>query len=233
VSVLDVSELTVARGAGAVVRGCSLCVPRGEVTVLLGPNGAGKTTLLEALSGVLRAAGGRIELDGRPIGGLRRERRARLGLAHVEQGRTVFAGLTVEQNLSVTASDRTALAATLETFPELRPRRRVPAGQLSGGEQQMLVLARALASQPTILLIDEMSLGLAPAVIERLMPLVRTLADEGMGVLLVERYASLALEIADRAYVLSRGAVAYEGDCAALLASPELLHGSYFSRPGA
>ena len=171
-----VRDLVVHRGGSTIVNGVELSAPPGEVTVLLGPNGAGKTTLLEALSGRIPASRGTVHIGGATYCGYSRGARARLGLAHVEQGRTVFRDLTVEENLRVAArTDELDDAYTL--FPELRPRSGVAAGALSGGEQQLLVLARAMLARPQVLLIDEMSLGLAPVVVQRLLPAVRTLAD--------------------------------------------------------
>ncbi|MUN38842.1 MULTISPECIES: ABC transporter ATP-binding protein [Actinomadura] len=228
---LKLEDVAVARGAAPIVRDVTLTVPAGEVTVLLGPNGAGKTTLLEAVAGVLPIASGRLTGDGDDLAGLDRVARARRGIALVEQGRTVFTQLTVAENLRVVrrggGPDRTA-----ELFPELDKRMDVPAGLLSGGEQQMVVLARALAMSPSVLLIDEMSLGLAPVIVKRLLPAVRQLADEGVAVLLVEQFATLALEIADTAHVLAGGRVTHSGPAAPLRKSPELLHAAYLGEPG-
>jgi branched-chain amino acid transport system ATP-binding protein len=223
---LHIQNATVQRSGFAIVREANVMVPAGEVTVLLGPNGAGKTTLMEAISGVLPLAGGQIALDGQAIQRLPRMRRAQLGLAHVEQGRAVFGNLSVHENLLVAANVERAETA-YELFPELQARRNVAAGMLSGGEQQMLVIARALIARPRALLLDELSLGLAPLIVRRLMPLVRRLADEGMAVLLVEQFAALALEIGDRAYVLRHGAIVYSGSCGELRDTPELLHKAY------
>jgi branched-chain amino acid transport system ATP-binding protein len=207
---LELSGVSVARSGLGICREIDLIAEPGQVTVLLGPNGAGKTTLLEAISGVISATAGTIRLAGRELRGLRPDQRARLGLAHVEQGRAVFPDLTVMENLDV--GGRGAQARTFALFPELAARRTLRAGLLSGGEQQMLVIARALARRPTMLLLDELSLGLAPIVLRRLMPVVRTLADDGVGVLLVEQYAVLALEISDRAYLLRNGRIAANPD---------------------
>ena len=228
---LEVRGLTVARSGLAICRNIDLVAPRGEVTVLLGPNGAGKTTLLEAISGLLPVAAGSVALDGTPLRPLRREQRARLGLAHVEQGRAVFPGLTVEENLVAGARSRGAIEHALDLFPRLAERRHARAGLLSGGEQQMLVIARALGGEPKMLLVDEMSLGLAPIVIRNAMPVVRRLADTGVGVLLVEQFAALALELGDRAYVLSHGEIAYEGTCGDLRGEVDILRGAYLAAP--
>nr|WP_220150554.1 ATP-binding cassette domain-containing protein [Gaiella occulta] len=223
--------MSVGRGGLPICRNIDIVAPRGEVTVLLGPNGAGKTTLLEAISGILPASGGAIALDGVAVERLRRERRARLGLAHVEQGRAVFPGLTVEENLMAVTRSRAVIERALDLFPRLAARRRAKAGLLSGGEQQMLVIARALAGAPTMLLVDEMSLGLAPIVVRTAMPVIRRLADEGVGVLLVEQFAALALEIGDRAYVLNHGEIVYAGTCTGLRDEVDILRGAYLTSP--
>jgi branched-chain amino acid transport system ATP-binding protein len=225
-SALVVDELVVNRAGLPVVRGASLRVEPGGISVLLGPNGAGKTTLLEALSGVTPHAGGKIHLEGQSIDALRPGARARRGLAHIEQGRTVFRTLTTDENLR--AAQRHADTAEAYTlFPELEKRKHVRAGLLSGGEQQMLVIARALLTKPKAIMVDEMSAGLAPVVVGRLMAAVSKLAESGLAVLLVEQFAALALSIGNRAYVLQRGCIVYDGACAALSQSPDLLHRLY------
>jgi branched-chain amino acid transport system ATP-binding protein len=223
---LQLREVCVRRGPFAIVHDLTLAAPAGEVTVLLGPNGAGKTTLLEGISGILSISDGTIAIDGIEIQRLSRVRRARHGLAHVEQGRTVFAGLTVYENL-VVADRGGGVEEAFETFPALRARRDSAAGLLSGGEQQMLVLARALLSRPSVLVIDELSLGLAPIIVHGLMPMVRRLADDGVAVLLVEQYAPLALEIGDRVHVLNRGRVVASGTCSEMAAEPDVLRRAY------
>jgi branched-chain amino acid transport system ATP-binding protein len=224
---LDVQELVVLRSGSAIVRGVDLRVPPGEVTLLLGANGAGKTTLLEALSGMTPAGGGEVLLDERPITRASRVSRSRSGLCHLEQGRTVFGDLTVAENVRAVARDREAADEALAMFPELESRLELAAAALSGGEQQMLVIARALATRPTLLLVDEMSLGLAPVIVHRLMPIFRTLADAGMAVLLVEQFADLAMRIGNTAYVLSRGEIVLQADSADLLQRPEDLRLAY------
>ncbi|MCW2992992.1 MAG: transporter ATP-binding protein [Conexibacter sp.] len=224
---LEIGDLTVPRAGFPIVRGVSLHIPAGEVTVLLGANGAGKTTLLEALSGLIPATSGTVELDGVDIAGFGRVQRALSGLGHVEQGRHVFGELTVAENVEVATGEAGAIDRALAMFPELVPRRDVLAGSLSGGEQQMVVIARALARNPKALLLDEMSLGLAPVIVQRLLPIVRTLADEGVAVLLVEQYANLALGIGNSAYVLNRGAVVLQGTARELAENPDSVRDAY------
>ena len=223
---LQVRNLEVRRSGSIVVRGVNLDVAPGEVTVLLGANGAGKTTLLEALSGIIAPSAGAISLDGHDVTKAPRSTRARFGLAHVEQGRSIFPDLTVEENLLV-AGPRPAIESSFELFPALVSRRKARAALLSGGEQQMLVIARALVNRPKVLMLDEMSLGLAPLIVKQLIPLVRRLADDGVGVLLVEQFAALALSVGDRAYVMVRGQFAFDGPCATLAANPDRLRDLY------
>ncbi len=224
---LVVEKLSVNRAHLPVVREVDLVVDRGSISVLLGSNGAGKTTFLEGLSGVIAAAGGRIALDGHALQKARPGERARAGIAHVEQGRTVFRQLTTDENLRVGAVEGASVAWAYELFPELLQRRQVRAGLLSGGEQQMLVIARALLCKPKVLLVDEMSAGLAPIVVAKLMKTMRELADQGLAVLLVEQFAALALSIGDRAYVLRSGRMVFEGRCAELRGDSERLHRLY------
>ncbi|MEU0791961.1 ATP-binding cassette domain-containing protein [Amycolatopsis sp. NPDC005961] len=224
---LRVDGLTVKRGAGPVIRDVGFTLEPGRITALVGPNGAGKTSLLEAVSGVVAPSAGRVHLGDADITRHSRVARARLGLAHIEQGRAVFPGLTVLENLRLTARTASRLDAVLELFPELAKRRDSPAALLSGGEQQMLVLARAFAARPAFLLIDEMSLGLAPVVFTRLLPVVTRFAAEGAAILLVEQFTHLALGVAQEALVVSSGRVTYAGDAQALLDSPATLHAAY------
>lgn len=224
---LRVDGVTVTRGAGPVIRDVGFTLEPGRITALVGPNGAGKTSLLEAISGVLTPSAGTVRIGATDVTRHSRVTRSRLGLAHVEQGRAVFPGLSVVENLLLTARTRDRVEEMLELFPELDKRRDSPAALLSGGEQQMVVLARAFAARPTYLLIDEMSLGLAPVVFTRLLPVVERFAAEGAAVLLVEQFTHLALGVAQDALVVSSGQVTYSGDAATLLASPETLHTAY------
>jgi branched-chain amino acid transport system ATP-binding protein len=223
---LVVEHLTAKREEIPVVRDISLSVPAGKVTVLLGANGAGKTTLLDAIAGVIPVAAGEVFLDGVEIQKMRKERRSRAGLAYVEQGRSIFPELTVEENLLVSARGR-SIEGVFELFPELRQRRQVAAQLISGGEQQMLVLARAVVSQPKVLLIDEMSQGLAPVIVKRLLPFVVTAAQQGMAVLLVEQFAHLALQIGDVGHVMTNGKIVLSGPCRELAAQPDQVHRAY------
>jgi branched-chain amino acid transport system ATP-binding protein len=224
---LTVDRLIAERVSFPVVHEVSISAPLGQVTVVLGANGAGKTTLLEAISGVIPIAGGTVALDGADLTHVSRRARALAGLAHVEQGRHVFDELTAEENLEVARRGTWSPDEAFTLFPELEERRNVRAGLLSGGEQQMLVTARAMASQPKLLMVDEMSLGLAPRVAKRLISSMRTLAEAGTGVLLVEQYAGLALEVGDRAYVITQGRTVYDGPCQPLIDRPEVLHRAY------
>ncbi|WP_419839711.1 ABC transporter ATP-binding protein [Candidatus Poriferisodalis sp.] len=191
-AVLRVEGLRVDRLGQPVVRGVDLSVAPGEVTVLLGANGAGKSTLLDGISGVVIPSAGRVVLGGEDITQSSRRRRFRAGLSYVQQGRMVFEGLTVEENFLVTAG-RAELSPAFELFPELKARSSTPAGLLSGGEQQMVVLGRAVVREPRVLMIDELSLGLAPAVIDRMLQAVEHMASSGIGLLLVEQFADRAL----------------------------------------
>jgi len=231
-SALRVTDLAISRSGLPVVRGVGLVVEPGSISVLLGANGAGKTTLLEGLSGIMPLDGGAIELHGEAIQSLRPDARARKGLSHVEQGRTVFRMLTADENLRA-ASRGSGVDEAYALFPELEKRKDVRAGLLSGGEQQMLVIARALLARPKTIMIDEMSAGLAPVIVARLMTAVRRLAEQGLAVLLVEQFAALALSIGDRAYVLRRGKVVYDGPCPALAKSQDLLHRLYLGESAA
>jgi branched-chain amino acid transport system ATP-binding protein len=216
-----------------VVRDLSLHVDAGEVVALLGPNGAGKTTTLLTISGLLRSIQGTVRVMGEAVTGDRPFTIARRGLAHIAEDRSLFFDMTVNENLMLgLPTDRTkrnvAYERAMDMFPALAPLRSRLAGLLSGGEQQMLAVARGLASEPKCLLVDEMSLGLAPIIVERLLPLVRRIADEtNAGVLVVEQHVHMALAVADRGYVLNHGALAMSGAASELNERRDLLEASY------
>ena len=228
-SLLRLEQLQVSYGGIRAVKGIDLEVNAGELVCLIGANGAGKTTTLKAVTGLVRAAAGRIVYDGHEISGLRVHEVARRGLALVPEGRGVFAQLTIEENLAMGAyarNDRAAVAADVERnftlFPRLKERRAQTAGTLSGGEQQMLAIARALMSRPKLLLLDEPSMGLAPLMVERIFEVIRAIASEGVTLLLVEQNARLALETSHRGYVLEGGLVSISGQARALLGDPRI-----------
>ncbi|MEK9535844.1 MAG: ATP-binding cassette domain-containing protein [Aquiluna sp.] len=224
---LELKNVTVSRGIGPVVSDVSLNVTPGAVTTLVGPNGAGKTSLLESISGVIGISAGSIELDGKSISKMSRRKRALAGICHVEQGRMIFPSLTVRENLKLTAKTTEAFDEALSLFPELEKRLESQTILLSGGEQQMVVLARAFAAKPKFLLLDEMSLGLAPVVFLRLMPIIEQISKTGVGVLLVEQFAHLALKIATDSMVITGGKVTYHGEANALLNDEALLREAY------
>lgn len=231
-NVLETRDLVIKRVGIPVVRGVGIVAKAGEISVLLGANGAGKTTLLEGISGVAPIAGGQIELAGNDITKFGAGKRALSGIGHVEQGRTIFPSMTTEENLKVGRHRDSSLTEVYELFPELLARKDVASMMLSGGEQQMVVIGRALVARPRVVLIDEMSAGLAPVVVSRLMKGVRALADQGLAVVLVEQFANLALEIGDRAYVMRRGAIVHEGACSTLIGDPDRLHHLYLGDQG-
>ncbi len=214
---LGVEDLTVAYGAVVALREVSLEVAHGEIVAALGPNGAGKTTLLRTLAGALKPQHGTVTFDGSPLTGSVPEVALRRGVSLVPEGRHVFPNLTVEENLTIGGASRSdgQLRADVDRwlarFPILGQRAAQMAGTLSGGEQQQLVIARALMAKPRMLLLDEPSLGLAPIFVDRIFELIRELRDEGVTILLVEQNVHRALEIADRAYVLSVGRVVASG----------------------
>jgi branched-chain amino acid transport system ATP-binding protein len=244
--------LSVARGGRTVVREVSLEIPPGEVTALLGPNGAGKSSLVLAVAGVLRPTAGRVLLSGafakktsangvvsvqeRDLTRRRPEQIRAAGVAIVAEGRRLLPELTIEENLRVATyslsreESSSGIKYALELFPELEKRWDVQTRSLSGGEQQMVVLAQALVSRPKTLLVDELSLGLAPVVVKRLVPTLAEVAETGVGVLLIEQFAHVALGLANTAYVLEAGRIRYHGSAAELRDNPELLQSAYLLR---
>ena len=228
-ALLEIKDLNTGYNGVSVVRGLNLTVNPGEVVALLGPNGAGKTTTLLTASGLVPIISGDIEVFGKSIKGRRPHMIARDGLAHVPEGRALFYQLTVAENLKLGAAKGSAdIKKALSYFPALEAILDRRAGLLSGGEQQMLAMARALTVNPKLLMVDEMSLGLAPIIVERLLPILRTIADEtGAGVLLVEQHVHMALQVADRAYVLSHGQLALEGNAAEMAKDRSLIQASY------
>jgi len=238
---LVVRDLSAGYRGVPVVRELNLEVRPGEVVALLGPNGAGKTTTLETIAGLNHPISGTVELSGEKVGGTPAYQLAGRGLALVPEGRALFPGLTVREHLRLAGGrgGRSRKAGTredelLEMLPELRKCLGRKAGLLSGGEQQMLAIGRALVTRPRLLLVDEMSLGLAPVIVERLIPILRRAADElGSSVLFVEQHVALALEVADRAYVLTHGRIGLEGPAAELRERRELLAASYLGETAA
>lgn len=228
-SLLESRRLSTGYNGVAVVRNLNIHVDAGEVVALLGPNGAGKTTTLLTASGLIPIISGDIEIFGRSVRGRRPHVIAREGLAHVPEGRSLFYQLTVGENLRLGAAKGSAdVEKALSYFPALEPILDRRAGLLSGGEQQMLAMARALTVNPKLLMVDEMSLGLAPIIVERLLPILRQVADEtGAGVLLVEQHVHMALGIADRAYILSHGELVMEGKASDLAKDRNLITASY------
>jgi ABC-type branched-subunit amino acid transport system ATPase component len=228
-AVLSIESLTAGYDGAPVVRGVEVRVGGGEVVALLGPNGAGKTTTLKAVSGLVHPLSGRIVYDGTDTARVAPELLARRGIAHVPEGRGLFFGLTVAEHFRLGhRGERLEAERAYEYFPALGELRNRKAGLLSGGEQQMLAVARALVRRPRLLLLDELSLGLAPVIVERLLPVVRSYAqDSGCAVLLVEQHVQLALQIADRGYVLSHGEVVLHRSAQELRADEQLLVASY------
>jgi branched-chain amino acid transport system ATP-binding protein len=226
---LTINALQVNYGAIRALHAVSLRVEQGEVVTLIGSNGAGKTTTLRAISGMVRAAAGSIEYEGRNITRVQPHELVEMGIAHSPEGRGIFANLTVDENLDLgayTMRDTEGVAKdrerVLTLFPRLRERLQQNAGTLSGGEQQMLAMGRALLSKPRLLLLDEPSLGLAPQVVKTIFEIIREINAAGTTILLVEQNAHMALKVAHRAYVLEVGEIVMQGDAKTLAASDEV-----------
>jgi branched-chain amino acid transport system ATP-binding protein len=225
---LRVEALEAGYGKAQVLFGVDLEVVENELVALLGANGAGKTTLLRAISGLVRPWSGRVLLEGQDLRGLSPAKRARMGLGHVPEGRQLFPLMTVEENLRLGAAflapgrEREGYERVYGLFPRLAERRRQLAGTLSGGEQQMLAIGRALMGFPKILLVDEPSLGLSPRLAEEVLRALKAVAKEGVGVLLVEQNVALTLDVAERGYVLEHGKVVLEGPASGLAQDPRV-----------
>lgn len=228
-TLLRINDLSVSYGSIQALRGVSLVVNAGEIVTLIGSNGAGKSTTLRTISGLLSPRAGQVDFDGQPIQSVAPHVIAQRGLIHVPEGRGIFANLSVEENLQLGAYFRHDKAAiredrerALTLFPRVRERLHQQAGTLSGGEQQMLAIARALLARPKLLMLDEPSLGLAPQVVQTIFQVIREINQEGTTILLVEQNASMALQVAHRAYVLEVGAILMEGDAKQLAASDDV-----------
>lgn len=232
---LELIGVDASYGKVQALRGVSLRVGTGEMVALLGANGAGKTTTLRAISGQVAVHGGRVEFDGADITGCAPERTAAMGIAHIPQGRGIFSEMTVWQNLKMggfaqrlkTPVFTSRAEEVLDIFPRLRDRIDQVAGTMSGGEQQMLAIGRALIGAPRLLMLDEPSHGLAPKIVEDVFVLLSKLAASGVGLLIVEQYAATALKVVHRGYVLERGRVSVEGEAEALLRDRRSLVGAY------
>ena len=234
-SVLRVKDLVVERGGREVLHGIALDVKPGEITALLGANGAGKSTLVSTICGGLPARAGSVSFDGTEVLGNSPDTVRRQGIASVPEGHPVLNDMSVRDNLRAAAlmhsrqdADREVEAA-LEVFPELKERLTVAGQNLSGGQKQMVVVAQALICRPRYLLIDELSFGLAPTVVQRIGRTIGTIAERGVGILLIEQFTTLALSLASRAYVMVRGDISFEGDAEELRRDPTILHGAYLA----
>ena len=231
---LHVKNLIMVRGTKVVVHGIELAIAKASITALMGPNGAGKTSTVLGIAGVVEPAFGEIFLDGTHLVGMDPDAIRRSGVATVPEGHQVLRELNVRDNLLVAGGDlargelSSALDRTLELFPELKERLAHAAGDLSGGQQQMVALAQAMVVPPRFLVIDELSFGLAPMIVSRLVPVIRRIAASGVGVLLIEQFTQLALALSDHVYVLSRGRVSYDGVPSKLREDPAILHRAYF-----
>ncbi len=234
-SLLEVRGLQVSRGAKRVLNDVSLRLETGKIVAVLGPNGAGKSSLVLAMSGVLPLDAGAVLVDGVALGRAAPHEVRRAGIAAIPEGHQVLTGLSVRDNLRVAGcvlapgEVGAAIERTLQVFPELRELQPRDAGTLSGGQRQMVALAQALMSRPRFILVDEMSLGLAPLIVARLMKVLQTLAAGGCGVLLIEQFTHVALQLADHAYVMNRGRIHFEGAPAEIEANPQLLHAAYLA----
>jgi branched-chain amino acid transport system ATP-binding protein len=228
-NLLELKNVEIRYGGIQAVKGISLHVAEGELVTLIGANGAGKTTTLKAITGLLKPAAGSIDYQGQSIVGMPVYAVANRGMVLVPEGRGVFSGLTIEENLimgSYTRKDRGEVAADIDRmfalFPRLKERAKQTAGTLSGGEQQMLAISRALMSKPKLLLLDEPSMGLAPLMVQKIFEVVRDVAKTGVTILLIEQNAKLALQVSTRGYVMDGGLITLEGKSKSLLANPKV-----------
>lgn len=227
-TVLEVKDLSAGYVGTPVVRNLDLTLRAGDVLSLLGPNGAGKTTTLLALSGLLARMGGSVAIGGHELRSARARAAAKAGLAYVPDDRALFRTLTVDENLRLAAKGKAEIEQVYDLFPRLTERMKVHAGLLSGGEQQQLAIGRALVQRPKVLLIDELSMGLAPVIVEGLLPVIRRVADEsGAAVILVEQHVQLALGISDSAVVLAHGEAVLRGSASELIANPHKVEAAY------
>lgn len=233
---ITVQNLTVARGGKRVIHDISFGVAPGQISALLGANGAGKSSTVMALAGAIPTESGKVRLGEETLTGLSPDRIRRHGVALVPEGHRVLGQLSVEDNLLVAALDpsatarRAGLDRVYEIFPELAERRRQQASDLSGGQKQMVAMGQAFIARPDFMIVDELSLGLAPTVVRRLAEALKLAASQGIGVLLIEQFAKLALDLARHAMVLERGRLVYDGPSATLRENPEILHGAYLAQ---
>ena len=232
---LQLSNLNVSRGGRRVLHDVSLKIGSGEIVALLGANGAGKSSLVMTCVGVHQADSGEVKFDGKILNGLTPDHIRRQGIAVVPEGHRVLGKLSVRENLEVAALRfsvvlaKSAVDKAIDVFPELVPHLNLLASNLSGGQKQMVCIAQALIAGPKILLIDELSLGLAPVIVSRLVLALKNIATEGVGILLVEQFTTLALSMSSRAYLLDLGRLAFEGAASELRDRPEILHKSYLA----
>jgi len=232
---IQVENLTVARGGKPVIHSISFAVAQGEITTLLGANGAGKSSTVLAMAGVIQTVSGVVRLGEHTLTGQVPDRIRRAGVAFVPEGHRVLGQLSVEDNLLVaalqdsSATRRAELLRVYEIFPELAERRQQLAGDLSGGQKQMVAMGQAFIARPRFMIVDELSLGLAPTVVKRLAQALQLAAQSGIGVLMIEQFATLALSLARHALVLERGKLVFDGAAEALKQQPDILHGAYLS----
>lgn len=232
---LTMTDIHLQRGGKPVLHGVSLQIAPGRITALVGANGAGKSSTVMALAGALPITSGRIELDSQALQGLRPEAVRARGVAVVPEGHRVLGDLSVRDNLRAAATGMpqaqvgSAISSVLQVLPELQDKLDAPGRSLSGGQKQMVCVAQALIAKPRYLVLDELSLGLAPTVVKRLVGVVQQVVAQGVGVLLIEQFTTMALAVAEQAYVLERGRVAYAGSAQGLRERPEILHDSYLA----